>query len=549
MSTLSIVNIFLLFCGLALFLYGMQQGEKNLKRLGGSDLKKAINIITRHRLSAYFAGFFTTMLTQSSSATTVMLVGLASSRLMTFGQSLGMILGSDLGTTFTVQLFAFKFHQIAPALIAVGFFSSTSAKSQRLADYGNLILAFGFIFFGMNLMAEAVTPLRTFPPFEHALLISFKNPWWGIVTGTLFTAIIQSSAATLAITIALAESFTNQGWTPSAAQLLPLILGANLGTCATAFISTYKADVEGVRVAWAHFFFKLLGSALVLPAIWILPQFPHLFNGSPAFQIAALHTTFNLVISAVFLPALHPFEQLILHITRKSKNDVKQKYHLTFIQEKAITLPILALSQATNEICRMSQRVECMNESCARLIEHFDQKTASEILEKDNEVDFLHEQIVTFLTRLAHDALTQEQAKRTYQLIMVTTDIEHIGDIISKRIVELADKIASSPLPLSPEGKEEISRLFKLTVGRFKEVMAAFTMNDEQMARGVFEHKRESRALFEDFLSRHLDRLYKRKPESLQTTSIHVDLLEEIQRINHFSFRIAAHILEIHRAE
>ncbi|HLV31647.1 MAG TPA: Na/Pi symporter, partial [Chitinispirillaceae bacterium] len=184
---ISLFDLFYLLCGLAIFLYGMQQGEKILKRLGGSDLRRILKVITRHRLSAWFAGLVTTLITQSSSATTVVLVSLASARLMSFGQSLGMILGSDLGTTVTVQLFAFKFDQIAPLLIAAGFFISMRRSSEKVSGYGKLILALGFIFFGMSIMAEAVMPLRSYPAFESIMQASLNNQWYGLLAGTVIT--------------------------------------------------------------------------------------------------------------------------------------------------------------------------------------------------------------------------------------------------------------------------------------------------------------------------------------------------------------------------
>ncbi|MDG5815596.1 Na/Pi cotransporter family protein [Chitinispirillales bacterium ANBcel5] len=548
MDTFSILDLFSLLCGLALFLYGMQQGEKNLRHLGGTDVKKVINLITRHRLSAYVAGFTTTIITQSSSATTVMLVGLASAKLMSFGQSLGMILGSDLGTTLTVQLFAFNFHQFSPILIAVGFFSSVSIKSEKVADYGNLVLAFGFIFFGMSLMAQAVTPLRSLPFFEYLLRESFLNPWWGLLTGTLFTAIIQSSAATLAILITLVASFEGSGWMPGSADILPLVLGANLGTCATALISTFSAEPEGVRVAWAHFFFKFIGAAAIFPLYWVLKAADISIGGSPAFQVAAMHTFFNIFISVLFLPFLRPFEKFILSLI-KNDSALNPKYQLKHIHQKVLTLPSLALSLSENEISRMGKRVTDMCHNCRNLVKGYNTKLFNAISEQDNEVDFLHENIVTFLTRISHKELSTNEATKAYQLIMITTDLEHIGDIISKRIIELAAKIKSSPIPLSDEGKEEISKFFDETTTLLVNVFTAFAENDKNLACHIFNQKHKIRSQFNKYVEHHMKRLYQRKPESLQTTSIHVDLLEEIQRINHFSFRIAAHILEIHRAE
>lgn len=549
MQTFSIFDFFSLLCGMAIFLYGMQQGEKNLRAIGGSDLKKLISIITRHRINAYLAGLFTTFITQSSSATTVMLVSLASARLMTVGQSLGMILGSDLGTTFTVQLIAFKFYQIAPLLIATGYFCTLGRSSAKLSGYGKLVMALGFIFFGMHMMTQSVMPLRSLPLFEQIMHNSLTNPWYGLLVGTAITAILHSSAATLAILIALIEAYhISSGWAPGAVNFFPVIMGANLGTCVTAFISTISAELEGVRVAWAHFLFKLLGVLVIFPFIGLLKNV-NLFTGSSvALQIALYHTIFNLVISILFLPLLNIFEHFIVKYVRAGKKE-QQRYHTIFLHDKTLSFPVLALSQAIKEIEHMSERVTTMVDGCRELIKKFDSRKKSSLIASDDEIDFLHESIVTFVTRIAREELNPDQASKSYELLMITTDLEHIGDTVSKGIVPLSEKIESSPLPLSPEGRQEIQEFLEITSANFKEVIAAFVMNDQTLARTVFERKKETYLTYDTLFDHHMIRLYNRKPESLQTTSIHSDLLEEIRRINHYSFRIAAHILHINKAE
>jgi phosphate:Na+ symporter len=547
--TFTLFDLFSLLCGLAIFLYGMQQGEKVLRTIGGSDLRKIITILTKHRLSAYLAGLLTTFITQSSSATTVMLVSLASARLMTLGQSLGMILGSDLGTTFTVQLFAFKFYQIAPLLIAVGYFSSLSRKSEKMAGYGGLLLSLGFIFFGMYMMTQSVTPLRSLPVFDRMMSASLTNPWYGLLAGTLITAAIQSSAATLAILIAVAQAYQiDSGWVPSAISLFPVILGANLGTCVTAFISTIRADLEGVRVAWAHFTFKLLGVLLIFPFIGLIKYVDLFPDSSVALQIAAYHTIFNIFISVLFLPFLHQFENLIIMLV-KPRHKQLQPYNTLFLNENTLSIPYIAISQAIKEITVMSERVTGMVEGSRKIVALFDHKLKTSLINKDDEVDFFHEQIITFLTRISREGLNPEQATRAYELLMITTDLEHIGDIVSKGITNLAEKISSSPLPLSTEGKQEILEFFDTTISNLKETLAAFVLNDLERAHLVFERKEKARTNFEILSENHMNRLYNHNKESLQTTSIHSDLLEEIRRINHYAFRIAAHQLRIHKAE
>jgi phosphate:Na+ symporter len=549
MQTFSLFDLFSLLGGLALFLYGMQQGEKNIRRIGGNNLKKFLSVITRHPLFAFFAGLFTTLITQSSSATTVILVGLVNARIMTLGQSLGMILGSDLGTTVTVQLFAFKFYQVAPLMIAAGYFASINRNKTTVSMYGKLLLAIGLIFFGMRIMSASVTPLHTLPYFEKALQASLSNPWLGLLAGTIITAVIQSSAATLTIVIALLQSLNEaHGGPPPVASVLPVVMGANLGTCATAFLSTLRADISGTRVAWAHFLFKLFGTALFFSLIPLVNHITPLLPHSPALQVAVLHTIFNLCICVFFLPLLHPFEKMVTKVIRGRSTD-EHRYRLEYLSDSVISLPVLALSQTIKEIGRMAEQVRWMADESLRLISSFSIRQKEDVAEKDNEVDFLHEHIVTFLTKMSKEELDNESADYTYKLLMITTDLEHIGDSISKNIINLAEKIDTSPLPLSTEGKEEILGFYRQAITDLGEVLAAFTMNKTDLAQMIFNRKKTRDEHYNQLFSRHMDRLFNRKPESLETTSIHIDLLEEIRRIDHFVFRISAHILKVHKVE
>jgi phosphate:Na+ symporter len=543
------LDFFSLLCGIALFLYGMQQGEKNLKKFGVARLRQIIAAATKHRITAYLAGFFTTLITQSSSATTVLLVGFASVQLMTLRQSLGVILGSDLASSMTLQLFAFKFYVFAPLLIALGFALSISSKENRATLAGKLILAAGFVFYGMNLMAEASGPLHSYPAVAHVLQESFTNPWIGLAIGTLLTTVIQSSAAALAILITLANAFAfPDNSVPGLQHFFPFVLGANIGTCATAFLAIINAETEGVRVAWAHLSFKITGTLLALPFLTILPHV-HIAAAWPiAFQVAALHTGFNLFLAVVFLPALPLFDRAIGALVAGRKK-AGTRFETRFLHEKVLAFPVLAIAQAVKEIARMSEAVVQMAEESLTLVKRYDFSLSGRIVAKDDEVDFLHEQIMRFLTRIAREELGSEEAARAYELIMVTTDIEHIGDIASKSITGLAKKIDESPTPLSEEGQHEIASFFDAAVALLREALTAFTISDTALARKIYERKPAIKEQFSSYVDRHMARLYSGASASLQTTAIHVDLLEEIQRINHFTFRIAAHVLKIYRAE
>jgi phosphate:Na+ symporter len=548
MTTFSVFDLFFLAGGVCLFLYGMQLGEKNVTAFGASRLRRIIALITRHRLLAFAAGFALTVFTQSSSATTVMLVGLAAANLLTLHQSLGMILGSDLGTTLTVQLFAFKFHELAPLFIAIGFICGFQRKSARLARYGSLILAFGFVFFGMNMMAQSVAPLRSIPWVRAAIEASLRNPLWGLLMGTAFTAIVQSSAATLAICISLAESYaTPSGPAFGFASYLPLVLGANLGTCATAFLSTVGANAEGARVAWAHFLFKAAGAALVFPLLFAFDWSSLIGGVDIRVAIAGAHTLFNLGLAIAFLPFLKGVSAMI---TRRAPVVRAQagRYHLAHIQKRSLALPALALTQASHEISRMAGMVRAMMRDGRRLIEAYDPDLHARVRDADDEVDYLHEEIIRFITHLSQAELDHEASVKAYESIMVTNDLEHIGDLLSKSVVTFAHKIDACAAPLPERERRELLDFYDRAARLLDTALDAFHRGDRAAARTTLDQQPAVQRLFERYCDRHFSRLYANHDPSLLQTAIHVDLLEEINRINVLTFRITAHVLTIYRS-
>jgi phosphate:Na+ symporter len=259
-------------------------------------------------------------------------------------------------------------------------------------------------------------------------------------------------------------------------------------------------------------------------------------------QIAALHTGFNLFLSAFCLPLVPLFDRLI-HAIVKPRKETRLRFHTQYLHEKVLPIPELALSQAQREISRSANIVVHMVDESLECIRRYDSTRRLRIIDRDDEIDFLHDAIMGFLTRISREDLGPDDAKRISMLIMVITDIEHIGDIVSKSIVELANKIDQSPVPLSDEGKQELLEFFSTSVARLRETLTAFSLQDRDRALKVIEGRPESKARFSSYVDFHMNRLYKHKVESLQTTSIHIDLLEEVNRINHFTFRIAGHII------
>jgi phosphate:Na+ symporter len=449
----------------------------------------------------------------------------------------------------TVQLFAFKFYLISPLLIALGFACTFAKKSGTMALVGKLILAIGFVFYGMELMATSAGILRTASFVNDLLLESLADPWVGFFVSLVLTAVLQSSAATLAILIAMATGCTfANGGRPDLINYLPIVFGANIGTCSTALLAILKAEEEGVRVAYAHLSFKILGTLIAVPFFWLLPQLHFTAQWPGAFQVAGLHSLFNLFIGFVFLPFVPYFDKAIHALTGRRKRETV-RFTTEFLHENVLPFPALALSQATKEISRMADIVSIMVENSLKLLQRFNVTESATTAGKDDEVDFLRDRIMDFLMRIVREELGPDEAVRVHELSMVTTDLEHIGDIVSKSILPFAEKIDRNPARFSEEGRQELLSFFEETIKLFKETLAGFTLGDLALIEKIHACKPSTKGQFDSLVNCHLDRLYRQNKESLQTSSIHIDLLEEINRINHFTFRIAGHLLKISRPE
>ncbi|MDO9575279.1 MAG: Na/Pi symporter, partial [bacterium] len=307
--------------GFALFMYGLNFGSKALTRVAGGKLRDFLWRLTKNPVIGVFVGMFITILTQSSSATTVMLVSFAEAGLVNFIQTLGVILGASLGTTLTVQLIAFKVFDIALIIVAIGFFMMIFAKRRSIHYAGRVIFAFGLIFFGMKVMTDAVYPLTLIPGVTGRLIAMGERPFLLLILSAVFTGIVQSSGATMAIVISFAFSglIGMEG-------AIPIIFGANIGTCVTALLASIGRGTEAKRVAMAHIMFKIFMVIAFFPFIY---QFATLIGHTSASlprQVANAHTFFNLVAALVFLPFLIPYSRLIARVVPQRKVGFKVRY-------------------------------------------------------------------------------------------------------------------------------------------------------------------------------------------------------------------------------
>ncbi len=532
------VMLIALFGGMALLLYGMQLVGDGLQHAAGGRMRQILSSITNNRFKGMMVGAFITAVIQSSSATTVMLVGFASSGLMDLTQTIGVILGADIGTTVTVQLIAFKIFDYALLLVGVGFLLIFASKRKIFRYVGQAILGFGFIFLAMKVMSDAMVPLHDSSIVKTLLVSLGEQPLLGIIVASIFSALVHSSAATIGLAITLSL----QDLLPLDAAI-PVIFGANIGTCATALASSIGTKAEAKRVAMAHIFFKVAGVLLFLPFITPFAQLVRLTADDVSRQVANAHTLFNVGITALFLP----FSSILAHFISRLVPEDKEGDGLfgpKYLDEHMLETPALALGQATREALRMADIVSEMLTKTVGTFSTEDPELIEYIEEKDNQVDTLDREIKHYLTKLSQQSLTDEQSKREIGILAFVNNMENIGDIVDRNLMDLAKKKLNKGVHFSEPGMKEIVLLHKRVLQNLELAISAFASGDPALAQQVLERKLEVSQTERKFRQAHIQRLHDGYRESIDTSEIHLDVLTNLKRINSHVTAVAYPILE-----
>jgi len=430
--------------GLALFLYGMRKMTDSLKIAAGGMMKRMLARLTANRFTALLAGTLVTAVIQSSSVTTVLVVGFISAGLMSFPQSIGVILGANIGTTITAQIIAFKVTKYALVLIALGFLVELTAKNKRVRHYGAMVMGLGLIFFGMELMSQATYPLRGYEPFIE-LMQTMENPLLGILFGALFTALVQSSSATAGVIIVLA----GQGFI-SLETGIALVFGAGIGTCVTALAAAVGRPREALRAAVVHVIFNVLG---VLAWFFFIPQFAELVRSiSPAAgelsgaariaaetprQIANALTLFKVVNVLAVIWFTGPLARLAALIVPDRPEPEPKRIEPRHLDRYFLSQPEVAIDRARMELHRMGRLVHRMYDQAVPAVSDGSEKELGAVLALDDDADLLHEAIVEYLGELSMGDLVDPQQDRIHAAISSANYLEHIGDVIETSLVAL----------------------------------------------------------------------------------------------------------------
>jgi len=550
------VSIFLMFTslfgGLGMFLYGMEMMSDGMKIAAGNKMRSVLEKLTSNRFLAVGVGAFVTMVIQSSSATTVMLVSFVNSGLLTFVQGLGVILGSNIGSTITAQIVAFKVTDYALALVAIGALTALFSKKDSTKNIGFVILGFGLLFYGMKVMSDTMKPLRSNPTFND-ILISLENPFMGILAGAAFTALIQSSSATTGIVITLAS-----GGSITLEAGIPLILGANVGTCVTALLAGLNASREAKRVAIAHVTFNLLGVALFCFWIPTFAEFISQTSDNIPRQIANAHTIFNILATVVFIPFTPLVGKLIIKYFPDENiyRDIS-KPKVMHLNDDVLDTPTVAISNAQAEIRGVIGLLERVVGSVAKPFISNDSLHDIEDEEEDFEgglknriekISFLNNEISTYLIKVNNQDLNDVQSREVFTLVSVVHNINSVKNSVNLRLHDLLVKKESQSEELSDNLIKEVESYHKKIIKQIKRLGKFFEKYEKNKIDKIVSKGKKFKDLEEKYRIEHLKRSNS-KDENQAQEQIYLDLMDMLKEISIFIDLIAERLAELDTVE
>ena len=537
--------------GLAIFLFGMMQMEEGLKAVAGERMKGILATLTVNRFMGVGTGALVTAVIQSSSVTTVLVVGFISAGLMSLSQSVGVIMGANIGTTITAQIVAFKITKAALGMIAVGFAMLFLAKNDNTKHYGGMLMGLGMVFFGMHVMSEAMEPLRSFQPFLD-LMRTMDNPIVGVLIAAAFTALIQSSSASTGIVIVMAS----QGFISLQAGIA-LAFGANIGTCATALLAVIGKPREAVRAAIVHLFFNVCGVLIWLPFIGFIaalvtsisPAYPDLTGtarlaAETPRQIANAHTFFNIANTLIFIWFTTQIARLVEWLVPdKPLEEEAIIVRTKFLHDELLSTPSLALDQVRMEVMHMGETVNAMLKGIMPAIIKGDRQALEEIRMMDDTVDILYAGIIDYLGRISKQQLSGEQSRELLQLMEAVSNLENIGDIVETNLVVLGHDRIRDKVAVSETTQQVLNGFQQAITKAVAAAVQAVAQRNQRSAQVVIGMKEEINSIADSAAAHEARRLIAAEPNRIPAYVLEVDLIEKQKRIYYFAKRMAKTVL------
>ena len=544
---MDIFSIFTVLGGLAFFLYGMNLMSTGLEKMVGGRLERVLKSMTSSKWRSLALGAAITIAVQSSSAVTVMLVGLVNSGIMQLSQTVGVIMGSSVGTTLTAWILSFtgiqseafflrllKPESFSPLVALVGILFVTANKSGKKRDIGTILLGFAILMTGMSFMSQAVSPLADMPVFQH-VLVMFKNPLAGVALGTIVTGIIQSSAASVGIlqSLSLTGSITF-------GMALPIITGSNIGTCVTGIISCVGANKNAKRVAMVNLYFKVIGTAVVLSVFYGLNaifRFDFVDQPISTVGIAVVHTLFNIINTILFLPFMKQLEKLA-KVTIRDENTKEE-----FLDERLLNAPGLAIAECRNLTVKMAQTAQESMLLAIEMLDHYDAKKMVEITEMEDKLDLYEDKLGSYLVKLSGRNLSHADSAVVSELLHAIGDFERIGDH-AVNLQRAAQEIYDKELHFSETAQQELAVITKAIVEILILTVGAFEKDDRDMAAKVEPLEQVIDDLKLDLKSRHIRRLQEGKC-TIELGFVLADVLTNYERVSDHCSNVAVTVMQV----
>ena len=529
-----------LFGGIALLLWGTRMVQSAVLRGFGPEVRAALGRVAGSPLRAAATGTAAAAILQSSTATAVLLLGFVERGLIALPAALAVILGADFGTTLVVQALAFNLKPLIPILLIAGVALSKLTSGPRGAEVARLMIGFALMLLALGLILAASEPMRHSPLMLEMFARLGADPILAVLIATLLAWLMHSSVAFVLFTLSLAGAGLI-----GADLALTLVLGANLGACLVPMGLAMRAGAQARRVLWGNLVFRGAGVLLCLPLIGPAGELMARLSADPARQVANFHALFNLLVTLGWLPFIAPAARLLTRLLpERAPEGTAEAPRLEHLDDALLARPELALNAATREIMRLADMVELMLREAILTFEDRDDRRVREVARVENEVDALQEEIKLYLARLMQSPLDPGQSARVLELVLFTTNLEHIGDIIDKNILKLAAKKQRGGLSFSPEGWRDIRAFHGVIAGQMRLALAVFVTREVGMARDLVAEKDRLRAAEIAATERHFERLRDGRAETIETSALHLDLLRDLKRINAHLTTVAYPILE-----
>ncbi|MES3428944.1 Na/Pi cotransporter family protein [Enterobacter hormaechei] len=525
--------------GVALLLWGLHMVHSGIVRAFGSKIRRFLGSVLKNRFHALMAGIGVTAVLQSSTATALMLSSFSASGLVDLAPALAVMLGANVGTTLIVQLLSFDSSAIAPVLLVTGVVAFKRGSQTIVRDLGRVAIGLGLMLLSLHILLDSLAPAEHAPVVRELFSAMTGEPLLTLLIGAALTWAAHSSVATILLTMSLAYS---NFVTPAAA--LALVLGANLGSALNPLVEGLGSENPAHRrMPLGNLLNRLVGCIIFLPLLTPVVSLLERIEPNPVRLAADFHTVFNVIMALAFIFLLGPFAKMLERLLPEIKTTADPAIPI-YLDEGVIETPPVALACAARETMRVGDLIDSMLEQTMTAILTNDRKLVAEVCQKDNAVDRLHEAIKLYVIKITHDSLDETEGRRAMEVLSLAINLEHIGDIIDKNLMELASKKIKRQLRFSAEGAAELQEFHRIVRDNLKLAMTIFLSGDVKSARQLLDEKSRIRELEFSASENHIARLKEGRIESIETSSLHLDILRDLKRIHSHICATAYPVLE-----